>query len=291
MGEGVMNILGLLADLCVADGKLFLLEEPENDIHPRALKSLMKFICERAESNQLIVTTHSNIVAKCLGARSDTKLFHTTITYPNRVPTSEIKEVGNSSEARLAVLEGLGYEPSDVDLWDAWLFLEESSAEKIVREYLIPWFAPELAGKLRTFSARALSEVETKFEDFNNLFVFLHLSPAYKNRVWVILDGGEDEAKVVKKLQAAYLPNDWKADQFSQFGQHDFERYYPASFAGEVEAVLTTVDKQQKRMKKRELLQKVEDWIRKDADAAKAEFAKSAAEVIDKLRMIEKTIC
>src|SRR5579862_7661191 len=54
MGEGVMNTLGLVVDLCVADGKLFLVEEPENDIHPQALKALMKFICERAEKNQFI---------------------------------------------------------------------------------------------------------------------------------------------------------------------------------------------------------------------------------------------
>ncbi len=67
--------------------------------------------------------------------------------------------------------------------WVTWSFgplgflLEESSAEKIVREYLIPWFVPKLGGKLRTFSARSVSEVEAKFEDFNKLFVFLHLSP------------------------------------------------------------------------------------------------------------------
>ena len=69
MGEGVMNTLGLVVDLCVAEEKLFLVEEPENDIHPRALKALMKFICERAEKNQFIITTHSNIVAKYLVPR------------------------------------------------------------------------------------------------------------------------------------------------------------------------------------------------------------------------------
>ena len=41
MGEGVANIVGLLVDLCLAENKLFLIEEPENDIHPKALKGLL----------------------------------------------------------------------------------------------------------------------------------------------------------------------------------------------------------------------------------------------------------
>ncbi len=117
-----MNVLGLVVDLCVAEGKLFLIEEPENDIHPRALKALMKFICEAAEKNQFIITTHSNIVAKYLGARPDTKFFHVVVGYSNRIPTSKIKEVSNSPDERLGVLESLGYELGDLELWAAWLF-------------------------------------------------------------------------------------------------------------------------------------------------------------------------
>jgi predicted ATPase len=34
MGEGVMNILGLIVHLAIAENRLFLVEEPENDVHP-----------------------------------------------------------------------------------------------------------------------------------------------------------------------------------------------------------------------------------------------------------------
>ncbi len=34
MGEGVPHLLALIADLCMAERKIFLLEEPENDLHP-----------------------------------------------------------------------------------------------------------------------------------------------------------------------------------------------------------------------------------------------------------------
>ncbi|WP_414513473.1 ATP-dependent nuclease [Nostoc sp. PCC 9305] len=64
MGEGIVNILGLILDLCMAKDQLFLIEEPENDIHPKALKKLLNFILEKSKTNQFIITTHSNIVLK-----------------------------------------------------------------------------------------------------------------------------------------------------------------------------------------------------------------------------------
>src|SRR5262249_823807 len=62
LGEGVPNLLGLIVSLCLAEDRLFLIEEPENDVHPRALKALLDFIVDRSEANQFIVSTHSNIV-------------------------------------------------------------------------------------------------------------------------------------------------------------------------------------------------------------------------------------
>ena len=41
MGEGLANIVALLSELAVNSGKLFLIEEPENDLHPQALKALL----------------------------------------------------------------------------------------------------------------------------------------------------------------------------------------------------------------------------------------------------------
>ena len=290
MGEGVMNILGLVVDLCLAENQLFLVEEPENDIHPQALKSLLRFAAERAEHNQFIITTHSNIVAKYLGAQPNAKLFAVQMAFDHQLPKSEIREVGKSVEERRDVLHSLGYELFDYDLWDSWLFLEESSAEKIIREYLIPWFAPQLGSKLRTFSAHSISEVEPKFADFNDLFVFLNLTPTYKNKVWVVLDGGDEGGRVVQRLRDKYLPKGWLGEQFAQFQQNDFERYYPASFKSDIDAALATADKQQKRAKKKELLEKVETWIRSNEQAAKDAFHESAAEVIDKLQTIAKSI-
>jgi len=130
MGEGVASVLGLLVDLCIADNKLFVIEEPENDIHPKALKELLRLIIEKSKNNQFIITTHSNIVTKFLGAEPEAKIFKVDMEFKKKVPTSRIEVIENNAEARQSLLGHLGYELIDLDLWEGWLFLEESSAEK-----------------------------------------------------------------------------------------------------------------------------------------------------------------
>lgn len=291
MGEGISNLLGLIVDLCMAENKLFLIEEPENDIHPKALKKLLNLIAEKSVNNQFIITTHSNIVAKYLGALSDSKLFSVSMDFENRIPTSNIEKIPNTPEARRNVLEDLGYDFFDFDLWSAWLILEESSAETIIKEFLIPWFAPDLQSKIRTFSADGIDKVIPKLADFNNLFVFLHLQPAYKNLAWVIVDSGQNEAKIIERLKNTYTRSGWNADNFLQFSEHDFERYYPIKFKEEIDNVLKLPSGQHKQKHKTSILEQVKTWCKENPEEAKLAFQESALEVIKILKDIELSVC
>lgn len=283
MGEGVSSQLGLITDLCMADGNLFLIEEPENDIHPEGLKTLLNVIVEKSKANQFIVSTHSNIVTRYLGAAPDSKIFEFESTFkPNEIPTSTIREVEPSPEARITVLRRLGYELSDFELWDGWLILEESSAEIIIR-YLIPWFVPGLA-RVRTVAAGGTSKVEPTLEDFRRLFLFAHLEPQYRGKAWVVIDGDDAGKAVIAGLQAKY--KDWPPDHFTMWSQPDFERYYPPRFTGQVEETLTR-DHDGKRRAKKKLLDEVKEWCSANPKEAKAEFEQSAAEVIKVLQQIE----
>lgn len=290
MGEGVVNLVGLIVDLCLAENKLFIIEEPENDVHPQALKKLLSFIKEKSVNNQFIISTHSNIVTKYLGAAQGATVFSVAMNLDNRMPVSTIKEVRTQSE-RHQVLEELGYEFSDYDLWKGWLFLEESSSEEIIREYLIPWFAPKLKGVLRTFSARSVNEVENKFKDFHNFFTFLLLEPIYKNKAWVVIDAGEKEKKVLDAIKMVYCndKNNWEESRFKQLNNHDFEEYYPKHFKSEVQKILD-LSHDAKREPKNKLFEDVKVWIKDNPELAKQEFSKSAQEIILILQEIEKEI-
>jgi len=293
MGEGVPNLLGLIVNLCMAEQKLFLIEEIENDVHPRALKKLLQLIAKKAEKNQFVISTHSNIVTRYLGIVPESKIHEITIapfTRANRLPTSAYNEV-KTPEERMAALESLGYELIDAEIWDGWLLLEESSAEQIIQELLIPSFAPKLHGRIKTVSTKGVDRAKARFEAMNNLFLFAHLTPVYFNRAWVVLDRDEVGQKVIQDLIDEYAKeeDEWNATHFINWTETNFERYYPARFRTEVENVLSLPHKEKFKAKK-VLLKTVLDFIEDDREAAKEEFAKSADEVIKILREIEETL-
>jgi hypothetical protein len=284
MGEGVASLVGLIVDLCVADGKVFLIEEPENDLHPKALKALLNIMVDKAANNQFLVSTHSNIVARYLGSLSDARVFYVEQNALDPMATSTVRDLGGDPDARIAALVDLGYELYDFDLFDGWLILEESSAERIIRDYLVPWFTPRLT-RVRTLAAGGVSKVPPTFEDFNRLFRFTHLEKRYRNRAFVIVDGDDPGVEVIGRLRQQF-PS-WDPNCFVTFLAHDFEAYYPAEFRDRVNEALGLVDRAVRRERKAELLKEVIDWIETDRERARDAFRTSAAEVVDLLTAID----
>lgn len=285
MGEGVANILALVVDLCKASGKCFLIEEPENDIHPKALKALLDLIIEKSSNNQFFITTHSNVVVRYLASAPSSKLFQIQMAFDEKIPKSSILEVTNHDD-RFEVLSELGYEFHEIGVWEKWIFFEESSIESLVNQFLIPFFVPELAGKVKTFSSNGKDQIEPKFDNFNNAFVYAHLTPAYLNKAWVIIDDGESEREIIEKLRVRY--SSWDPENFIQLSRHDFEDYYPARFSDKVSEI-KTLSKNQKRSAKQLLLVNVLEWMKESPEEARLEISSSAKELIDILHKIARS--
>ena len=287
MGDGVPNIVALLVELALSQDKLFLIEEPENDLHPKALKALLDLILDRAADNQFVVSTHSNIVVRHLGAADDSRLYSVRGEFGQMPPVASVSEVPPTPEARLAVLKDLGYSFSDLELWDGWLILEESSAERIIRDYLIPFFAPKLA-RVRTLAAGGNREVEPTFADFHRLVRFTHLEDAYKNRAWVLVDGDETGNEIVAALRTRYPT--WQPDHFDCFDEPQFEQYYPPAFSDAVAALDDIDDRSSRRAAKALLLDQVRAWLDEDDERARESLRESAASVITMLTRIEASL-
>jgi len=278
MGEGVTNLLGLIVDLCRVKNKLFIIEEPENDIHPKALNNLLNLINEKSKFNQFLITTHSNIVVQNLINNNKTKLFNVEMKFENKIPTSTIDEI-DTIEKRIETLSNLGYSLLDHEMWEYWIIFEESSAERIIRDYFIRWFIPSFQSKIKTFSARSANEISIKFDDFNRLFVYLHLSPIYKNKAWVVIDAGENEQNILENIKDKYIKSGWNESQFIQLSKHNFEEYYPTRFQDKVSEILLETNKKNKRELKKQLLLDVIDWINLNEKDAMEEFTESANEI------------
>src|SRR5258708_4968707 len=178
-------------------------------------------------------------------------------------------------------------------MFDGWLILEEASAETVIRKFLIPQFAPKLINVLGIIATKGFDQVENQFMALTQNFLYLHLTPAYKKRIWVMIDGGESEKQSIERLRHDF-PS-WPLEHFDQFGEHDFEKYYPSRFQAEVERIFALRDnsnsaKKQKQNKKKDLLMKVMAWINEDISLAIQEFETSAQEVISKLKNIESKL-
>lgn len=288
MGEGVVSLLSFITDLCIAENKLFVIEEPENDIHPQALKILMQLIIEATKKgNQFLISTHNNIVAKYLGSTEDVKIYKTDAEISTgAVPTSTVVEVPPTPEARIELLTSLGYELYDFDIWDGWLLLEESTAEQLIAQFIIPEFAPELK-RLRTISVNGNEEAGPAFAEFNRLFRFAHLENHYKNRAWVILDGDERGRELIKSIRESY-PS-WDEGNFRYWKEENFESYYPPKFKEQVAAALALTGKAKKDAKT-QLIKDVLTYCEAEPAEAKKALSKSAAEVIEKLKALEASL-
>ncbi|MEO8174661.1 MAG: AAA family ATPase, partial [Sediminibacterium sp.] len=289
MGEGVVNILGMIVLLLTQDDKLYLIEEPENDIHPKALKKLLNLIIEKSDSNQFVISTHSNIVVKYLGDPDKSKIFglkwQPTNKFHQNIPTSQIECIGDSPEAKLSLLSDLGYDLLDFDLYSSYIIFEESSAERIVRDFLIPWFVPALHNKVRTIAALGVADLQTRVIDFARLFIFIHQTPVYRNKAWVFADGDNAGKKCITELRQKFK-EDWKPDQFQNFTARNFEEYYPVPFSKKYETIKEIKNSDEKRAAKRNLLNELLDWAQTEPEKAKIKFKKSFSEVIGGLEKI-----
>ena len=120
------------------------------------------------------------------------------------------------------------------------------------------------------------------------MFLFAHLEPIYQDRAWVRCDGDDIGTEVVSKLRQTYksVPE----DRFATFRHGQFELYYPKSFEAETAQVLAISDEQERRRAKRELLDRVRDWLDSDEDRGRTALLESAGELISDLRSMEQSL-
>lgn len=286
MGEGISEMVGLIVELCTERDKVFIIEEPEANLHPEALKSLLSLVRTASEHNQIIIATHSNVIVRELGSIG--KIFRVYNESTDSLGPSKVQEIGSDPVSRAEILKELGYTFADFNLYEGWLFLEESSAELIIRDVLIPEFVPTLKGRLRTFSSAGVTKMERSIEDFMRLITFTHLEPLYNDKMWIMLDGDDAGLETSARLKMKFRSiNDNKIFCLSK-GQ--FEKYYPSEFEERAKAALDISDKQNRNSAKRDLLLDVVKWTNEDTVRAKVAWAESAAEPIERLKSIAASL-
>ena len=129
--------------------------------------------------------------------------------------------------------------------------------------------------------------METTFNDFFRLFVYIHTSNIYKHKAWVAVDGDTRGKEVIKKLGETFK---WPEKHFRNFSKDKFEFFYPNTFEEDRLKILDMPSGKDKNYQKGELAKNVLSWASKNPTQAKDEFEKSASEIISFLKEIEKEL-
>jgi len=255
-------------------------------LHPRALGALLDLIVESSARNQFIISTHSPAVVSRLASIEGHTLLN-VIAGDSIESSSRVEDITGDRDRRVLALRELGAEPVDVGLYEGWILFEESSAESIIKQFLIPMFAPRLLS-LCTLSTNGADEAPDRLKALERHFLFSHLEPLYRDRTWVVLDGDVKGAEVKQRILATFGAD---RDPFIRLlSEPSFERYYPQEFHGRVDEVLAVSDRKTRRQEKRALLLDVLTWLREDPDRARREQESSASPVIALLLDIERAL-
>lgn len=286
LGDGVPHLLWLIGALTTMENRIFVIEEMENDLHPRALKKLCDLIVKASENNQFFISTHSNIVIRHL-AEPSTKVFKVSKDIVEGLPTTSVL-VAESFEERMDLLQELGYSHADYYLHQAYLILEESSMERLIRQFLIPWFAPNLIGKLQTIAADGVADVEPRFREFRRLFTFLYKADIYRNNTWVVTDGDQIGRETIITMRAKFGA-DFNVARFHHWKLDGMEEYLPGNFKERGRAIKLQPEKLRWNLKK-ELYRELFDWIMANEDEAMEVLKGTADEILEYLSGISTAL-
>lgn len=101
LSDGTLVLLALITAVFAKETSCFLIEEPENSIHPKALRDLLNFMREHEGEKQFIITTHSPIV---VNMAKPEEIILAEINKEDG--TSTIKNVPNPKELRRKLRDG-----------------------------------------------------------------------------------------------------------------------------------------------------------------------------------------
>lgn len=283
MGEGVSGALKLLTEIVSERPRFYIVEEPETDLHPKALVDLLEIMTSSISGgSQFLVSTHNDLVLKHLGSIEGAKVLRAQLEIDDDgIPTTKYSDI-EGSFARREALSDLGYEMS---LPMGWLILEESTMEQFLSGYLIPSFAPKVAA-LRTVSARGAGNLRRSVEDLHRFALYAHLA-LDAPRLWVIADGDKPGRDAVDTLRQRF---DWPVNRFQSMQAPNLESLYPEQFQGRVEELAYISDRRLRGEAKAVLLREVLDWCNNEPGVAETFFAERASDLIAILREIEATI-
>jgi len=182
VGGGDQSVLGLVWETFEANS-IICIEEPENHLHPKLQRLLLKYLQELSTKTQVMISTHSPIFA------SQPDINNVFLVTKDAEGATRIERINETNVYR--IIEELGVKPSDILDFDTIVFVEGKYDVAIFEGFkLILLKGKENIGFID-------SGGWTNMQYFANAKTLRSLRP--ERNIFVIFDGDTDKHKKIKE--------------------------------------------------------------------------------------------
>lgn len=225
------------------DKAIFVVEEPENHLHPQLCRQIFKFLKQQSQNCQVFVSTHSPMFADKKAIESNWVMRYEKSS-EEAYGESKVKQIETRDDLKLALAE-LGVLPSDIFLKDFVVFVEGGTEKEAVIPILGSKLGLDMEDNIGVISIGG----ESKLEQY--LKIWLEIMQYAPADYLVILDrhSGELATRLITELNI-------ESSRFHVWQKGSVEDYYPLDIALEALKELFGVEIIQKDIKKREPLDK-----------------------------------
>jgi predicted ATPase len=181
IGGGDQSVLGLIWETFDANS-IICIEEPENHLHPRLQRLLLKYLQELSTKTQVMICTHSPIFA------SQPDISNVLLVSKDAEGATQIEPINEANVYR--VIDELGVRASDILDFDTVVFVEGKCDVKIFEGFKLTLLKGE--EKIGFIDAGGW----TNMEYFANAKILRSLKPPRK--IFVIFDGDTEKHRKIK---------------------------------------------------------------------------------------------
>jgi len=182
VGGGDQSVLGLVWETFEANS-IICIEEPENHLHPKLQRLLLKYLQELSTKTQVMISTHSPIFA------SQPDINNVFLVTKDAEGATRIERINETNVYR--IIEELGVKPSDILDFNTIVFVEGKYDVAIFEGFkLILLKGKENIGFID-------SGGWTNMQYFANAKTLRSLRP--ERNIFVIFDGDTDKHKKIKE--------------------------------------------------------------------------------------------
>ena len=221
MGTGVFEILTFLTNIITSRGNIYILEEPENHLHPSMQKSFLNLLEKYSKSNQIFIITHSPYF---ISFKNIDGIFKVS----NRNNCSVIH---NFDLNKLIEMKSKRY-PNEPITPKSTRARISQSLDISIREGFFGKMVVLVEGPTELLSFRVWAEILGKNFDDNDIIVistagkdaminFAEIFSVFEIPVFLVFDSDEDETKNKKDIEKHKRLNRWLL-KFAGADQVDF---------------------------------------------------------------------